>query len=559
MVAGPNGFAFLNSVQRAMVLAILAAALGALFLALGAAPRPAEASDTTLANTGRKPMPIGDLRGWRQVFSADFNGSSLSGEKWYEPYDSPSHHWDPSHVTLANGLLNIDAYKDAHHDGHWWSSGVNGGKGLKQAYGKYLVRFRMDAGKGISNALMLWPTGCWPPEIDFAESRGASSSARTAHAGFLHYQGPGGCNDDRRIDAGQVHADFTKWHTIGVAWTPGKLIYTLDGAPWSTIQSPHVPATPAELVLQTESCNPICPDASTPAHVRMQVDWVVAYAPDPAAGCDAVASSGTPQALADRLAPGQRGCFRAGTYYGDLVLHQHDVTLTSYPGERATIRGTIDFTPGANRDSVTHLNLDGRGSDTNIGPLIYANGDRLAYDDITNHHSEICVLVGGGASGTLLEHNRVHDCGRLPSTNRDHGIYLENAYDTVIRDNWIHDNVDRGIQLYPGAHSTRIFRNVITDNGEGILFSDASSNNEAWDNIVAYSRLRDNVESYSLFGAGNSFHDNCVWDGDGGGGIKAPGVNVYANVIAQPRFVDHGGRNFSLRADSPCAFTGAGL
>ena len=61
--------------------------------------------------------------------------------------------------------------------------------------------------------------------------------------------------------------------------------------------------------------------------------------------------------------------------------------------------------------------------------------------------------------------------GPLPSTNKDHGIYVTNAKDTVIRDNWIYDNVDRGIQLYPDAQHTRITGNVIDGNGEGVVFS----------------------------------------------------------------------------------------
>ena len=217
---------------------------------------------------------------WTLVLTDNFKGRSLDLTKWYEPYDSPSHHWKRSQASVANGMLTIDAARQS--DAKWWSTGVNGGWGLRQTYGMYNVRLRMDAGRGISDALMLFPVaGCWPPEIDLAESAGHDSYSRPSHSGFLHYRGPGGCSDDKRLDAGTVHADFTRWHTIGVRWRPGRLLYTLDGAVWSTIVSSHVPNQPAELVIQTQSCNGICPDATTPAHVRLQVDWVRVFAYTP--------------------------------------------------------------------------------------------------------------------------------------------------------------------------------------------------------------------------------------------------------------------------------------
>ena len=81
----------------------------------------------------------------------------------------------------------------------------------------------------------------------------------------------------------------------------------------------------------------------------------------------------------------------------------------------------------------------------------------------------------------MIERNRIHDCGALPSTNKDHGIYVSEARGTVIRDNWIYDNADRGVQLYPDADGTPITGNVIDSNGEGIVFAgtgaEVSSNN----------------------------------------------------------------------------------
>ena len=220
-------------------------------------------------------------RGWRRVLADTFRGRTLNRRIWTpysgRPGGDPGGWWAPSHVVVRDGTLNLETYRDPRDGGRWTSGGVSSARGLKQRYGTYLVRFRMDAGRGVAGVLLLWPKAPhWPPEIDFAET-GGERADRAEMSATLHY-GPG----DQTI-ARTVRGDFTKWHVMGVRWTPGQLVYTLDGHPWSTVRSAHVPAEPMELDLQAQAgtCGVAyapCPDASTPAHVDLQVDWVVAYA-----------------------------------------------------------------------------------------------------------------------------------------------------------------------------------------------------------------------------------------------------------------------------------------
>jgi nitrous oxidase accessory protein NosD len=149
--------------------------------------------------------------------------------------------------------------------------------------------------------------------------------------------------------------------------------------------------------------------------------------------------------------------------------------------------------------TIRGLKLDGRGGTSPHGPRIYANGVVLRGNRITNHHTGICVPVSSWYSGrpprgVVIKRNRIHDCGRLPATNHEHGIYLVEARGTVIRDNWIYDNADRGVQLYPDADGSRITGNVIDGNGQGIVFSgtgsSVSSNTVVRGNIVSNSNLR---------------------------------------------------------------------
>jgi beta-glucanase (GH16 family) len=230
--------------------------------------------------TSQDGIPKSDPPGWHRVLADDFN-HGLDTSRWGrysgQPGGDPGGWWEPSHVVVRNGVLRLETYRDSRYGGRWVSGGVSSAPGLKQTYGKYLVRFRMDAGKGVAGVLLLFPSGDhWPPEIDFAES-GGQTSARAEMSATLHYS-----SDNRQIQH-TVHADFTRWHVMGVEWKPGRLVYTLDGRPWARIRSAHVPSERMEMDLQTQAgtCGDEfdpCPDATTPAQVNMLVDWVVAYA-----------------------------------------------------------------------------------------------------------------------------------------------------------------------------------------------------------------------------------------------------------------------------------------
>lgn len=230
------------------------------------------------------PMPTGDLPGWHQVFADDFDTAGLDSQwtaYWGRPGGDPGGFFDPSHVTVSGGELVISAshdLTDAAWDagpGTYVTGGVSSSPSFAQTYGRYLVRFRMDAGRGIAHAILLWPqSNTWPPEIDFSEDNGAD---RATDYATLHY---GAAN----TQVGRhVAVDLTRWHTLGVVWTRGRLVYTLDGQVWATVSNAEVPSVPMTLDIQTQgwACGTStweqCPDATTPPRVDLDVDWVVAY------------------------------------------------------------------------------------------------------------------------------------------------------------------------------------------------------------------------------------------------------------------------------------------
>lgn len=240
---------------------------------------PSASSTVPTTRTEREPMPTDEPSGWRRVFADDFNGSSLDQTRWRvyngSPLGDPAGWFDPSHVSVSDGALVISGYRDSRHSGGWTTGGISSSRSFTQTYGKYLVRFRLDRGVGISHAILLWPTSDEaPPEVDFSEDNG---SGRKSTLATVHYG-----SADKRLSR-SFDVDLTQWHTAGLEWEPGQLRFSFDGNVWWTVRGSAVPKVPMALAIQTQTwpCQGTwgtCPDASTPRTVRLDVDWVVAYA-----------------------------------------------------------------------------------------------------------------------------------------------------------------------------------------------------------------------------------------------------------------------------------------
>lgn len=243
---------------------------------------PTAASSINTSTT----MPVGDLPGWKQVMADDFNGTSLDscwGAYQGVPGSSPTALWEPSHVVVSGGLARLETYQDPLFGGGWVTAGMSAWPCLKQEYGKYEIRFRMDNGPGVKYAILLWPSSApWPcgGEIDFGEDSGGSPRNSTTLT--THYCDASGQN--AILPQQTAKANFTQWHTLGIEWTAGRIVWTLDGANVATVTSSHVPADAMQLAIQTETnsnCNAgyPCLTSTTPSLVQLDVDWVVAYAP----------------------------------------------------------------------------------------------------------------------------------------------------------------------------------------------------------------------------------------------------------------------------------------
>jgi beta-glucanase (GH16 family) len=230
-------------------------------------------------------MPVGDLAGWKQIFTDDFTkpvplGSfpAAVSSKW-SAYPSGSRdssgrgRYSPDKVlSVSGGMLNMFIHSEG--GTHLVAAALpelTAKATYGQLYGRYAVRFRADALTGYKTAWLLWPdSGRWPRdgEIDFPEG-----NLDDVIKSYVHHQGASSSSDQ---DVFTTSARYSGWHTAITEWTPGKVVFLLDDQIVGQTTT-RVPNTPMHWVLQTETAlEGAAPTASTQGNV--QIDWVAAWA-----------------------------------------------------------------------------------------------------------------------------------------------------------------------------------------------------------------------------------------------------------------------------------------
>lgn len=221
--------------------------------------------------SGMAPPSSDAMPGYTQSYVTDFSSSNLP-QGWSsfagQPGGDAGAQWSSAHVTVGGGLLQLNTWQDPEFGNEWVAGGICQCS-VGNTYAAYFVRSR-TTGPGPTVVQLLWPEAhVWPPEIDFNETDGTTSrTSATVHWGASNSQ------SQRR-----VAIDMTAWHTWGVIWTPGSIIYTVDGEEWGSVKvASEIPnqAMTLDLTQQTWcSSGFACPTSPQ----SMQVDWVAEYTP----------------------------------------------------------------------------------------------------------------------------------------------------------------------------------------------------------------------------------------------------------------------------------------
>jgi len=285
------------------------------------------------------------------------------------------------------------------------------------------------------------------------------------------------------------------------------------------------------------------------------------------------------------------------------------VTITSYPGERATVAG-FPYITGTG-DTFSNLNFDlnktgdvvalcqggiGRGASITFPFEIEASNVTVAHSDVTvdpsvplaNRGLGIGVGFSFSTSGDVITNNRIHDVGYCPV--EEHGIYLNHTSGTQVSGNWIYDiPAGTGIQVWDGPSNTRIFGNVI--DGASSCFDLGGNTPVTTNNMIEHNICSNTVGVQAPYAAFcNSPGPGCTgpdvgaplfdyWSsGTAAGNVmqnnlaycastahcttsfsNTSGVSLSGNITADPQFADPNYQtthNYQLAPTSPAASWG---
>ena len=300
--------------RRIRTLAAIAVAaagtVGALIVpTLSDAGRTPVPAPTTLApTTSTAPPPPASQR--PLTWSDEFGRAAGTGPdraRWN--FDTGSYGWHTEELQVYT-----DSTRNAVHDGQghlvitarrenpggyvcpggpcaYSSARLNTNGTFAQRYGRFEVRMRIPYGQGIWPAFWLlgddFDEVGWPAsgEIDVMENVGKQPNKAWATVHGPGYSGAEGLTQDR--DAPEALAD--DFHTYAVEWSPGLLVFLLDGVEYHRVVPADVGGDrwvfdkPYHLLLNVAVGGqwPGAPDASTRFPQSLIVDWVRVWAYEP--------------------------------------------------------------------------------------------------------------------------------------------------------------------------------------------------------------------------------------------------------------------------------------
>ena len=230
------------------------------------------ATDTapeTDATTTPTALPIGDLTGWKQTLAEDFSKDAAAGSGFAATYAGSwcgyvdNAKYKQANISSSGGNMVVAL------DGKTGAAGVFAPSGCATAYtgttyGRYSMRFKAIAAAQNGTATMIWPVSdVWGDgEMDYPEGNFDGNI-------FVNHHGVG-CTACGAADSTDTGVGFTDWHISTAEWTPGKVVYLLDGKIVKTVTH-DIATTPHRFTMQ------VAPVSSTAKTGQFLIDWVAVY------------------------------------------------------------------------------------------------------------------------------------------------------------------------------------------------------------------------------------------------------------------------------------------
>ncbi|HSH94328.1 MAG TPA: family 16 glycosylhydrolase [Roseimicrobium sp.] len=266
---------------------------------------------------------------WTPVWTDDFNGTSLdttkwnTGMRWADVINDELQGYSPQNVSVANGVCTLKVEKrttpNVSYNGYstgsqaYASGAIETYNKFTQTYGYIEARVKMATGPGTWPAFWLLPDRgasvtpldnrvgvgtrggvvAMGNEIDIFEYmatwKNQSTGLSKSHSGYFWDYSGGSSGTYTMVN--QLVSPDTQFHTYGVAWGPGKLVYYIDGTAVATRYGRSTVATcPEYLILNCAlSTNDWTGTTLTTAQIdaglpcKMEIDYVQVYSGTPAA------------------------------------------------------------------------------------------------------------------------------------------------------------------------------------------------------------------------------------------------------------------------------------
>jgi beta-glucanase (GH16 family) len=220
------------------------------------------------------PQKNGD---WVLTFADEFNASELDLSRWapHDPFtrDHQLQAYAPESLTVSGGQLHIVARRQGE-TGQYVSGIVSTFGIFAQTYGRFEIRCRVPAGRGLGPRFQLLPVPLAPlPAIDVFETTGSSPSK----VFFANRWGTE--QTERSFSDSFTGPDLSMgFHTLAVEWERDGIAWFIDGnQKFRAVDG--IPHQPMYLLLELAvERNPArAPDAATTLPATFDIDYIRVY------------------------------------------------------------------------------------------------------------------------------------------------------------------------------------------------------------------------------------------------------------------------------------------